>query len=131
MSHGSHLGASRRKCLQACVFRGLESRGGVREVAKIRAACCNDDSSGQRGTLREVRNFSVAERALRASALFVWVYESGSLEALDSGRVSGRWCLGCVGGECGGALVWLRQEQHVIQVVAEESEARVVKAEGT
>jgi hypothetical protein len=50
------------------------------------------------------------------------VYESASREALDGGQITGRWRLGCVGGECGGALEWLRSEQHVVELLGEDPE---------
>ena len=40
--------------------------------------------------------------------------------ALADGSVEGRWVFGHVGGLCVGALVWLRDEKHVVRLVLSE-----------
>ena len=99
----------------------MERRGFVGEASRIRAACANGVGSGHCGTLQELRNLRVVEKALKSSGLFVWVYESASQEALSCGDVSGRWCFGRPGGQLGGSLVWLKQEEHVVELLTGES----------
>ena len=117
VSHGSRLGLFRQKCLQACVAGLIERK---RHLSSRSVACWNDDRSGCCGTLRERRNFSVVQSALRLHGLFVWVYESASREALVRGELRGRWALGAAGGASAGAVVWMKREQHLVELVALE-----------
>ena len=124
VSHGSRLGLFRQKCLQACVAGLIERK---RHLSSRSVACWNDDRSGCCGTLRERRNFTVVQSALRLHGLFVWVYESASREALVRGDLRGRWALGAAGGVSAGAVVWMKREQHLVELVALEGECRELR----
>ena len=50
----------------------------------------------------------------------MWVYESASREALVRGDLRGRWALGAAGGASAGAVVWMKREQHLVELVALE-----------
>ena len=117
VSHGSRVGVFRQKCLQACVAAILERK---RRVRVRSVGCWNDDRSGCGGTLRESRNFAQAENALKSHCLFVWVYESECREALLRGELSGRWVFGDKGGDSAGSVVWVRREQHLVELVVQD-----------
>ena len=116
---GSRFRGQGAKCLQACVDDGL--RGAHRgRIGCVLRNCSNADGAGCAGTLRELRNFEMLRGALRAEHVFLYVYESKSMDALADGSVEGRWVFGLVGGSCVGALVWLRDEKHVVRLVLSE-----------
>jgi hypothetical protein len=87
-------------------------------VSCLRSAAWNNDGSGASGSLREQRNFSEVERALRVSDTRVHVLESACMQTLQQGEASGCWCLGSRTTHVGGVLVWLRRERQVVELVA-------------
>ena len=106
VSRGARMGNGRHKCLQASVTgvmrRGRRDQG----VSYLRRAAGNNDGSGASGTIREQRNFSDVERALKVSDTRVHVLESSCMQALQQGEASGCWCLGSRTAHVGGVLVW-------------------------